>query len=110
MDFVPKETRARWKSLDSISQFGWCGSAAPGGWLADKYSYGARLLHHRRRPGRRHRDAVGAHLHRPRSEAAAKSSAAPAEEATIRVRVCTCCRVCAVGVCFKKPALPRAAP
>ena len=23
------------------------------------------LLHHRRRPGRRHRDAVGAHLHRP---------------------------------------------
>ena len=30
MDFVPKETRARWKSLDSISQFGWCGSAALG--------------------------------------------------------------------------------
>ena len=24
MDFVPSDTRARWKSLDSISVFGWC--------------------------------------------------------------------------------------
>ncbi len=39
MDFVPKETRARWKSLDAVSAFGWCGSAAFGGWLADKYDY-----------------------------------------------------------------------
>lgn len=39
MDFVPKEVRARWKSLDSVAAFGWCGSAAFGGWLADRYDY-----------------------------------------------------------------------
>ena len=39
MDFVPKDTRSRWKSLDSIASFGWCGSAALGGYLADKYDY-----------------------------------------------------------------------
>jgi MFS family permease len=39
MDFVPKDERARWKSLDSVASFGWCGSAAFGGWLADKYDY-----------------------------------------------------------------------
>jgi len=39
MDFVPSSSRARWKSLDSISTFGWCGSAALGGYLADRYSY-----------------------------------------------------------------------
>ena len=39
MDFVPKEERARWKSLDSVAAFGWCGSAAFGGWLADQYDY-----------------------------------------------------------------------
>jgi len=39
MDFVPKDRRARWKSLDSVASFGWCGSAAFGGWLADKYDY-----------------------------------------------------------------------
>ena len=39
MDFVPASTRARWKALDSISIFGWCGSAALGGVLADKFSY-----------------------------------------------------------------------
>jgi MFS family permease len=39
MDFVPKEERARWKSLDSVAAFGWCGSAAFGGWLADRYDY-----------------------------------------------------------------------
>ena len=36
MDFVPKATRARWTSLDSVSSFGWCGSAALGGIIADK--------------------------------------------------------------------------
>ncbi|CAB9511238.1 expressed unknown protein [Seminavis robusta] len=35
MDFVPKQERARWKSLESISIFGWCGSAALGGWASD---------------------------------------------------------------------------
>ncbi len=39
MDFVPKDQRARWKSLESVSAFGWCGSAALGGVLADKYDY-----------------------------------------------------------------------
>lgn len=39
MDFVPKESRARWKSLDAVASFGWCGSAAFGGWLTDKYDY-----------------------------------------------------------------------
>jgi len=39
MDFVPKDKRARWKSLDSIATFGWCGSAALGGYIADKYDY-----------------------------------------------------------------------
>ena len=35
MDFVPKNQRARWKSLDSVTSFGWCGSAIFGGILAD---------------------------------------------------------------------------
>ena len=39
MDFVPKNQRARWKSLESISQFGWCGSAALGGYLSDRWDY-----------------------------------------------------------------------
>ena len=39
MDFVPKDERARWKSLDSVASFGWCGSAALGGMVADKYDY-----------------------------------------------------------------------
>mmetsp|Transcript_6290 Transcript_6290/g.17643 ORF Transcript_6290/g.17643 Transcript_6290/m.17643 type:complete len:243 (-) Transcript_6290:189-917(-) len=44
MDHVPKSARGRWKSLDSISVFGWCGSAALGGYLADRYSYSATFL------------------------------------------------------------------
>lgn len=39
MDFVPKQERARWKSLESVSQFGWCGSAALGGYFADRWDY-----------------------------------------------------------------------
>merc|ERR1712194_650117 len=39
MDSIPKEVRARWKSLDAVSGFGWSGSAALGGWLSDKYEY-----------------------------------------------------------------------
>ena len=38
-DGVPEATRARWKSLESVSQFGWCGSAMVGGVLADKFGY-----------------------------------------------------------------------
>ena len=39
MDFVKKSERARWKSLESVSAFGWCGSAVLGGILSDKYDY-----------------------------------------------------------------------
>jgi len=39
MDFVPKNERARWKSLESVAVFGWCGSAALGGIIADKSDY-----------------------------------------------------------------------
>eukprot|EP00967_Tisochrysis_lutea_P092354 scaffold133115_cov36-Tisochrysis_lutea.AAC.1 len=39
-----RSARGRWKSLDSISVFGWCGSAALGGYLADRYSYSATFL------------------------------------------------------------------
>lgn len=44
MDFVPKSRRARWKSLDSIGIFGWCGSAALGGYLADVNGYAFTFL------------------------------------------------------------------
>ena len=39
MDNVPKDQRGRWKSLESVSSFGWSGSAALGGYLASKYDY-----------------------------------------------------------------------
>mmetsp|Transcript_27909 Transcript_27909/g.93928 ORF Transcript_27909/g.93928 Transcript_27909/m.93928 type:complete len:547 (-) Transcript_27909:60-1700(-) len=39
MDYVPKETRARWKSLESVANFGWAGSALAGGVLADRLGY-----------------------------------------------------------------------
>jgi MFS family permease len=44
MDFVPKATRARWKSLQNVTTFGWCGSAAIGGYLADRYDYATTFL------------------------------------------------------------------
>ena len=44
MDYVPRDTRARWKALDSISVFGWCGSAAVGGIIADSYDYSTTFL------------------------------------------------------------------
>ena len=37
MDFVPKNQRGRWKSLESVSQFGWCGSAMLGGIFSDAH-------------------------------------------------------------------------
>ena len=40
MDFVPKHQRARWNSLDSVTRFGWSGSAVVGGWIVDRWSYG----------------------------------------------------------------------
>ncbi|GKY99726.1 hypothetical protein MPSEU_000926600 [Mayamaea pseudoterrestris] len=39
MDAVPSNQRAKWKSLESISAFGWTGSALVGGILSDKHSY-----------------------------------------------------------------------
>jgi hypothetical protein len=39
MDYATKATRARWKSLESVSIAGWCGSAFLGGMLADAYGY-----------------------------------------------------------------------
>ena len=39
MDSVPKDTRARWKTLQSVSVLGWCGSAVVGGVLADHFGY-----------------------------------------------------------------------
>eukprot|EP00472_Partenskyella_glossopodia_P002460 CAMPEP_0197533718 /NCGR_PEP_ID=MMETSP1318-20131121/44445_1 /TAXON_ID=552666 /ORGANISM="Partenskyella glossopodia, Strain RCC365" /LENGTH=209 /DNA_ID=CAMNT_0043090703 /DNA_START=97 /DNA_END=723 /DNA_ORIENTATION=- len=39
MDFCPKDVRGRWKSLESVVAFGWCGSAVLGGWLGDAHGY-----------------------------------------------------------------------
>lgn len=41
MDFVPKKRRGRWKSLESVSTFGWCGSSVLGGYLVDHQGYTA---------------------------------------------------------------------
>ena len=39
MDFVPTETRARWKALGSIAVFGCTGSAMVGGIVVDATDY-----------------------------------------------------------------------
>lgn len=44
MDFTPSRRRARWQSLTSVVKFGWCGSAALGGVLADQYGYAFTFL------------------------------------------------------------------
>mmetsp|Transcript_17097 Transcript_17097/g.33353 ORF Transcript_17097/g.33353 Transcript_17097/m.33353 type:complete len:210 (+) Transcript_17097:132-761(+) len=44
MNFVPKKSRGRWNSIDSITRFGWSGSALLGGFLADKFGYGFSFL------------------------------------------------------------------
>ena len=44
MDYVDKANRARWQSLNSIVRFGWAGSAALGGVLADRYGYTSTFL------------------------------------------------------------------
>ena len=41
MDYVSKRSRGKVNSLESISQFGWSGSAILGGVLLDKYDYQA---------------------------------------------------------------------
>lgn len=45
MDTVPRDKRARWKSLESVTAFGWCGSAVIGGALADRYDYGQSVFY-----------------------------------------------------------------
>ena len=37
MDHVPSNERAKWSALESINIFGWCGSAAIGGWLVNLF-------------------------------------------------------------------------
>jgi len=44
MDYVRKDERGKWSSLESITQFGWSGSAVVGGWLSDNYGYGGTFL------------------------------------------------------------------
>lgn len=39
MDFVAKEHRAIWNSLEAVTSFGWSGSAALGGWLIHLYGF-----------------------------------------------------------------------
>lgn len=45
MDSVPKHQRARWKSLESVASFGWCGSAVLGGVLSDASSYSSTFFY-----------------------------------------------------------------
>merc|ERR1719210_1571006 len=44
MDYVPKKDRAKWNSLDSITRFGWSGSAVLGGILVDSYGFSSTFL------------------------------------------------------------------
>eukprot|EP00993_Chasmostoma_nieuportense_P000754 NODE_1693_length_1411_cov_45.570872_g1607_i0.p1 GENE.NODE_1693_length_1411_cov_45.570872_g1607_i0~~NODE_1693_length_1411_cov_45.570872_g1607_i0.p1 ORF type:complete len:432 (+),score=89.52 NODE_1693_length_1411_cov_45.570872_g1607_i0:1-1296(+) len=44
MDYVPKQNRGKWNAVSSVSSFGWCGSAAVGGVLADRYGYGVTFV------------------------------------------------------------------
>ena len=39
MDFVDKKSRGKWNAFDSITSFGWSGSAVLGGILVDRYGY-----------------------------------------------------------------------
>ena len=39
MDFVTKQDRGKWNAFDSITSFGWSGSAVLGGILVDRYGY-----------------------------------------------------------------------
>ena len=39
MDYAPRDTRARWASLDTLSNVGWSGSAAIGGTLIHQHGY-----------------------------------------------------------------------
>jgi len=40
MDYVDKKARGKWTSFESISSFGWSGSAVAGGIMVDHFGYG----------------------------------------------------------------------
>ena len=40
MDFVPKKRRGVWNAVDSVTRFGWSGSAVLGGWIIHRDGYG----------------------------------------------------------------------
>ena len=44
MDYVPKKQRGKWNALDSVTQFGWSGSAVLGGVLLQRYGFGVVFL------------------------------------------------------------------
>jgi len=44
MDFLPREKRGRWKSLQAVTVFGWSGSAVFGGFFGDRYGYAHTFL------------------------------------------------------------------
>ena len=44
MDYCPSDQRARWLAMESVAELNWCGSAAIGGYLADKYGYASTFL------------------------------------------------------------------
>jgi MFS family permease len=44
MDFCARENRGFWNAVDSVTRFGWSGSAVLGGFLVDRYDYGATFL------------------------------------------------------------------
>ena len=41
MDYVDKDRRAKWASLESLTSFGWSGSAVLGGYLVEYHGYDA---------------------------------------------------------------------
>jgi len=43
-DHVPKTSRGRWNALDSVTSFGWSGSAMAGGALLDQFGFGFTFL------------------------------------------------------------------
>ena len=45
MDYVPKKRRGIWNAVDSVTRFGWSGSAILGGWIISNYGYGTSFLY-----------------------------------------------------------------
>src|SRR5690606_4195158 len=44
MDHVPSSERGYWSAFESLTRFGWSGSAVVGGMLMDKYGYGITFM------------------------------------------------------------------